>query len=68
MLHTDETTCAYCAGQPGNLDGWTGDELLTEALKRSEGDAPALRLMQNVMLRALLAAHDGPLATDRLGS
>ena len=68
MLYTDKTTGAYCADRPSNLDGWTGNELLTEALKRSEGDAPALRLMQDVMLRALLAAHDRELATDRLAS
>ncbi len=50
----------------GNLDGWTSDELLAEAVTRRADDAPALRLMQGTVLRALLTAHDRELATDRL--
>ena len=42
-----------------NLDGWTSDELFAEALGRQADDAPALRLMQGTLLRALLTAHDG---------
>ncbi len=42
-----------------NLDGWTGDELFAEALVRRAGDAPALRVMQGTLLRAVLTAHDG---------
>ena len=41
-----------------NLDGWTSDELFTEALARTAGDVPALRLMQDVVLEARLTAHD----------
>jgi len=41
-----------------NLDGWTGDELLAEALARRAGDAQALRLMQGLTLTAQLTAHD----------
>ena len=41
-----------------NLDGWTSDELFAEALARTAGDVPALRLMQDVVLGARLTAHD----------
>lgn len=41
-----------------NFDGWTGDELFAEALARTAGDVPALRLMQDVVLEARLTAHD----------
>lgn len=51
-----------------NLDGWTSDELLAEVLERRAGAAPALRLMQGVILRARLTAHDRSLATDHLAS
>ena len=61
-------SCPDCSGQvalePGaaqveaNLDGWTSHELLAEALARTAGDAPALRLMQDVVLEARLTAHD----------
>lgn len=43
----------------GNLDAWTGDELLAEALARRAGNPQALRLMQGLTLRAQLTAHDG---------
>ena len=42
----------------GNLHEWTGDQLFAEALARRAGDAPALRLMQGLTLRAQLTAHD----------
>ena len=51
-----------------NLAGWTSDELLAEVLERRAEDVPALRLMQGVLLRALLTAHDRDLATDHLAS
>ena len=51
----------------GDLDGWTGDELFAEAVTRSAGDAPALRVMGGGILRALLTAHDGGLAAGSLG-
>ena len=51
----------------GDLDGWTGGELFAEALTRSAGDAPALRVMGGGILRALLTAHDGGLAAGSLG-
>ena len=39
-----------------SLDNWTTEELIAEALKRSTGDAPALRLMQQRTLQAQLTA------------
>lgn len=42
-----------------DLGDWTSDELLAEALARRAGDAPALRAMQTLTLRAQLTAHDG---------
>lgn len=50
----------------GDLDGWTGDELFAEALTRSAGDGPALRVMGGGILRALLTAHDGGVAAGSL--
>jgi hypothetical protein len=41
-----------------NLDDWTSDELLAEALVRRAGDGPALRLMQGLTLKAQLTARD----------
>ena len=41
-----------------SLDAWTTDQLLDEALLRSGGDAPALRLMHRRTLEAFLAARD----------
>ena len=46
------------APDEANLDGWTSDELFAEALARTAGDVPALRLMQDVVLEARLTAHD----------
>lgn len=48
-----------------NLDGWTSDQLFAEAVGRRADDAPALRLMQDTLLRAFLTAHDtGPSTTQ----
>ncbi len=52
----------------GNLDEWTGDELFAEALARTSGDGPALRLMQGLTLRAQLTAHDHGSAAASLQS
>ena len=41
-----------------SLDAWTTDQLFDEALLRSGGDAPALRLMHRRTLEALLVACD----------
>ena len=41
-----------------SLEAWTTDQLLDEALLRSGGDVPALRLMHRRTLEALLAARD----------
>ena len=41
-----------------DLGGWTTDELLAEVLERSAADRPALRLLQGMILRALLAEGD----------
>jgi hypothetical protein len=40
------------------LDGWTADDLLTEALRREAKDTAALRVMQTRVLRALLEGID----------
>ena len=40
-----------------NLDGWTSDALFAEMLKRRAGDPSALRVMQELTLRARLNAH-----------
>ena len=59
---------AQTAIPTGNLDGWTGDELFAEALARSAGDPPALRLMGGGILHALLTEHDRGLAAGNLES
>ena len=41
-----------------SLDAWTTDELLTEVLTRSAGDAHALRLMHRGTIEALITARD----------
>ena len=41
-----------------SLDAWTTDELLTEVLTRSAGDAHALRHMHGMMIEALITARD----------
>ena len=41
-----------------NLDAWTTEQLLAEALERSDRDVDALRQMERLILHALLAAHD----------
>ncbi|MCH8920273.1 MAG: hypothetical protein IIA23_06130 [Chloroflexi bacterium] len=48
-----------------SLNACTTDQLLDEALLRSRGDAPALRLMHLRTLEALLAARDRELPNDR---
>jgi hypothetical protein len=50
-----------------NLDGWTTDELFAEAVGRRADDAPALRLMQDTLLRAFLTAHDGAIGSTAQG-
>ena len=56
------------AATVGNdLDGWTSDELFAEALARTAGDVPALRLMQDVVLEARLTAHDRESAHEHVG-
>ena len=47
-----------------NLDDWTRDELFTEALARTAGDVPGLRLMQGLVLAARLTAHDREFAQE----
>ena len=42
----------------GSLNDWTTDQLLAEVLKRNGQDAGALRLMQDITLRARLTEHD----------
>ena len=41
-----------------SLDGWTADDLLTEALRREARDTAALRIMQTRVLTALLEGID----------
>ena len=59
---------ATVASAAGDLHGWTGGELFAEALARSAGDPPALRLMGGGILHALLTAHDRGLAAGNLES
>ncbi len=46
----------FLADEAGGLGDWTTDQLFTEVLQRSADDAPALRRMQDTLLKALLAA------------
>ena len=41
-----------------NVATWTTDELLTEVLRRSAGDTPALRVLGQTIIRAQLAETD----------
>ena len=41
-----------------SLDGWTADDLLTEALRREAKNTAALRIMQTRVLRTLLEGID----------
>lgn len=45
-----------------DLSGWTTEDLVSEVLKRSAEDRPALRLLQGNILRALLADSDRKVA------
>ena len=54
---TDESLKGFfLTDEADGLGDWTTDRLFTEVLQRSAGDAPALRRMQDIILRALLAA------------
>jgi hypothetical protein len=46
----------FLADEADGLGAWNTDQLLEEVLQRSAGDAPALQRMQEIILRALLAA------------
>ena len=46
----------FLADEAGGLNDWTTDELFTEVLQRSADDAPALRRMQDTLLKVLLSA------------
>ncbi len=53
----DESLRVFClADEEDGLRDWTSDQLLQEVLQRSADDAPALRRMQETVLKALLAA------------
>ena len=41
-----------------NLSRWTTDELLSEVLRRTASDAPALEALQTLVIRARLAEGD----------
>jgi len=45
-----------------DLTGWTTADLVSEVLKRSAEDRPALRLLQGRVIRALLAETDHKVA------
>ena len=51
-----------------NLNGWSSDQLFAETVARRAEDAPALRLMQGVLLEALLTEHDRGLVAGHLQS
>ena len=42
----------------GNRDQWNTEELLSEIVRRTHGDIPALRALQTDVLQALLNAVD----------
>ena len=42
----------------GNRDDWNTEELLSEIVRRTHGDIPALRALQTDVLQALLNAMD----------
>ncbi len=42
----------------GNRDDWKTEELLSEIVRRTHGDVPALRALQADVLQALLNAID----------
>ena len=46
----------FPADEEDGLSAWTSDQLLQEVLRRTADDAPALRRMQETVLKALLAA------------
>ena len=50
-----ETTPSTLAG---NSDQWNTEELLSEIVRRTYGDIPALRALQTDVLQALLNAVD----------
>ena len=52
----------------GNLDAWSSDQLFAETVARRAEDAPALRLMQGVLLEALLAERDRAVAVGNVAS
>ncbi len=61
-MSSDNDRQAHAAGTTEAIttpNGWTSDELFAETLKRRAGDFPALRAMQELTLRAQLAAHNG---------
>ena len=54
---TDESSQGFSlADEADGLRAWTSDELFQELLTRSADDAPALRRMQEDILKALVAA------------
>ena len=47
---------------PHNLSRWTTEELLDEAVRRTATDAPALKLLDTIIIRARLAEGDSRFA------
>jgi hypothetical protein len=59
MYAQEEPWQAFFSTNGANgLNDWTTEQLLSEVVSRSSGDAPALRMAQATGLRALLAALD----------
>jgi hypothetical protein len=65
MINSDEVWQAFFfASEPappavaGNGHDWNTDELLSEIVRRTHGDIPALRALQTDVLQALLNAMD----------
>ena len=44
--------------ETNDINAWTTDQLITEAVRRSVQDLSSLRRVQETMLRALLTALD----------
>ena len=51
-----------------DLDTWTPEQLVTEAIERTAEDGPSLRRIQRRILEALLIALDGEAAPGEMRS
>lgn len=64
--HAESATAGLAETFEHNVATWTTDELLTEVLRRSAGDTPALRVLGQTIIRAQLAETDREFANISL--